>query len=555
MAYQVLSLKWRPRTFEEVIGQNHVTRTLQNAIRQDRVPHAFLFTGARGVGKTTTARILAKALICEKGPTPEPCCTCRSCEEVRDGRALDVLEIDGASNTGVDHIRELREKAGYAPAAAPFKIYIIDEVHMLSPGAFNALLKILEEPPAHVKFIFATTETKKVPITIQSRCQRFDFRLLSREEILGQLKKITAAENVEITETALSAIAAAAEGSLRDSQTLLDQVLAFGGNTVEEKDVYEALGLAEEKTVLEFLVALLNRDGAGCLRIVDRLAEAGYDPKSFTREILTSLRHLAVLKISSELDDLITVSQEGLEELRRLSEPASLGRIQSLFDIFLTAEGGMRNTSYPRMFLELTILRAVRLEEVADLREMLEKLEAMEKRAPAAVPAPPQSSPGKEKSETTRAHEEISYAPEEEEAQPPQQEGDPDVRGDLFARLVEAVRKDGGPMLGSFLQHGTLARQGETELEIAFEAGNTFFLDTLKETENLSLLRRAARSLTGRKMDVRLVALQANEKKGKEKKTKESDLKKKHRREALDNSLVQDVLDVFQAEVVDIKVL
>jgi DNA polymerase-3 subunit gamma/tau len=556
MAYQVLSLKWRPRTFEEVIGQDHVTRTLQNAIRQDRVPHAFLFTGARGVGKTTTARILAKALICEKGPTPEPCCTCRSCEEVRDGRALDVLEIDGASNTGVDHIRELRENAVYAPAAAPFKIYIIDEVHMLSTGAFNALLKILEEPPAHVKFIFATTEIKKVPITIQSRCQRFDFRLLSREEILGQLKKIAAAEKVEIGETALSAIAAAAEGSLRDSQTLLDQVLAFSGNTVAEKDVYEALGLAEEKTVLEFLAHLLDRDGAGCIRLVDRLAEAGYDPRSFTREILTGLRHLAVLKVSSELDDLITATREGLEKLRRLSEPASLGRLQSLFDIFLSAEGGMRSTTYPRMLLELTILRAVRLEEVGDLREMLEKLEAMGKQAPAAVPAPTRPSPEKEKSATHSDREEIEQVPEEDDPPtPPPQEGNPDGRGDLFERLVAAVRKDGGPMLGSFLQHGTLVRQGEKELEIAFEASNTFFLDTLKETGNITLLRRAARSLTGRKMEVRLVALKADEKKGKEKKTKESDLKKKHRREALDNPLVQDVLDVFQAEVVDIKVL
>jgi DNA polymerase-3 subunit gamma/tau len=475
---------------------------------------------------------------------------------VRDGRALDVLEIDGASNTGVEHVRELRENAGYAPAAAPFKIYIIDEVHMLSTAAFNALLKILEEPPAHVKFIFATTEIKKVPITIQSRCQRFDFRLLSREEILGQLKKIAAAEKVEISETALSALSAAAEGSLRDSQTLFDQVLAFSGTTVKEKDVYEALGLAEEKTVLEFLAHLLDRDGAGCIRIVDRLAEAGYDPKSFAREILTGLRHLAVLKVSSELDDLVTATREGMEELRRLSGPASLGRLQSLFDIFLSAEGGMRNTSYPRMLLELTVLRAVRLEEVEDLREMLAKLEAMEKQAPAAPPERPRVSPGKEEGETSGNREEISRYPEEEEPQlPPEGNDNPDGGGDLFARFVAAVRKDGGPMLGSFLQNGTLARQGETELEIAFDAGSTFFLDTLKETENLTLLRRVARALTGRKMDVRLVAVKAGEKKGGEKKTKESDLKKKHRREALDNPLVQDVLDVFQAEVIDIKVL
>jgi len=564
MSYQVLALKWRPQTFEDVVGQDHVTRTLQNAIRQERVPHAFLFTGGRGVGKTTTARILAKALTCEHGPAPEPCGTCGFCRDIRDGRSLDVLEIDGASNRGIDAIRELRENAGYAPAAARLKIYIIDEVHMLTPEAFNALLKTLEEPPAHVKFIFATTEIKKVPITIQSRCQRFDFRLLSREEITAQLKKIVAAEEVEIGDTALAAIAAAAEGSVRDSQTLLDQVLAFSGKKVEEKDVYETLGIAEETTVLDFLAGLLAGDGARCIRIIDELSGAGYDPRPFTREILTGLRNLAVLKTSPELGDLVTASREGLDELRTLSGPPSLGTLQSLFDIFLRAEGEVRNTSYPRMLLELAVMRAVRMEEIGDLRDLVGRLEGLEKKLPAAgrtaptapgITPGPHDSPGKEVSEPSMTYEKTdSFPAEEEPDMPPPQEGSPDGRAELFSRLVEGVRKD-GVVLASFLQHGTLARQDDRELQIAFEAGNGLFLDTLTEPENLALLRRVARDVTGKKMEVRLVSLAGDAKAGAEKKKKESDLRKKHRREVLEHPLIQGMLDVFQADVVDIKVL
>ena len=570
MTYQVLALKWRPQTFEDVVGQEHVTRTLQNAIRLERVPHAFLLTGSRGVGKTTTARLLAKALVCEHGPTPQPCGKCRFCVEVKEGRSLDVLEIDGASNTGVDNVRELRENAGYAPAAARSKIYIIDEVHMLSTAAFNALLKILEEPPAHVKFIFATTEVVKVPITIQSRCQRFDFRLLSREEILAQLKKIVTAEEIEVSDGALTAIAAAAEGSLRDSESLLDQVIAFSGRQVQEKDVAQALGLAEESTVLAFLEALVSRDGAGCIRIVDDLVGTGYDTKAFIREVLTGLRNLAVLGTSPDLADLVPASEEGTRQLRRLAGSAGPGRIQSLFDIFLRAEGDIRSTAHPRILLELAILRAVRVEEVEELRQLVERLEALGKK----FPAPPVGT-------AVAGREESFLSPPREESAPPAGVGksappapasassgtvseaapdaaeapvDSDASEDLFRRIVRNIKKE-GVVLGSFLEHGRLSKVSAEEVEIAFDEGKGFFLDTLNEPDNRTLLRRAVREETGRRTEVRLVTVGGDKKQNEKKKSRETDLKKKYRREAFEHQLIQDLLDVFKAEVVDIKLL
>ncbi|HSF32095.1 MAG TPA: DNA polymerase III subunit gamma/tau, partial [Candidatus Tectomicrobia bacterium] len=256
MSYQVTARKWRPQTFAELVGQEHVARTLQNALRQGRIAHAYLFSGTRGVGKTTTARVLAKALNCEQGPLPEPCNECALCQAITMGSSLDVLEIDGASNRGIDEIRDLREKIRYAPARSRYKVYIIDEVHMLTEHAFNALLKTLEEPPPQVVFIFATTEPQKVPITILSRCQRFDFRKVASAEIALCLEKIAEQESIRISREALHRIARRAEGSLRDAQTLFDQVVAFCGSEVREEDVGQLLGLAGEDQMLALLEAM-----------------------------------------------------------------------------------------------------------------------------------------------------------------------------------------------------------------------------------------------------------------------------------------------------------
>ena len=268
MSYRVFARKYRPQTFDEVVGQDHITRTLQNAVSANRLAQAYLFVGPRGIGKTSTARILAKALNCVNGPTTTPCGVCDACKEITDGRSLDVIEIDGASNNGVENIRDLRDNAAYAPARGPFKIYLIDEVHMLSTGAFNALLKTLEEPPPHVKFIFATTEAQKLPATITSRCQRFDLRRIPTALIAKHLTFIAESEKISLEPAAAEAIARGAEGGLRDAESMLDQMVAFCGEKIHAQDVMDVFGFTSKETVVGLADFLFTRNAGGALGIV-----------------------------------------------------------------------------------------------------------------------------------------------------------------------------------------------------------------------------------------------------------------------------------------------
>src|SRR5512139_2944372 len=276
-SYLVLARKWRPQLFEEVVGQQPITQTLQNAILKKRVAHAFLFTGARGVGKTSTARILAKALNCEKDLQTNPCNQCTNCQEITHGNSMDVIEIDGASNRGIDEIRELRENVRYTPAKSTYKIYIIDEVHMLTKEAFNALLKTLEEPPPHIIFIFATTEPHKIPATILSRCQRYDFKRIPFKEVIESLKRIMGEEGNEISPRGLLAIARESEGSLRDAQSLLDQVIAYSGTNIHDEDVAEVLGLIDRKMLSDTIEAIADKDVERCMKVIEQVYHFGYD--------------------------------------------------------------------------------------------------------------------------------------------------------------------------------------------------------------------------------------------------------------------------------------
>ena len=328
MSYKVLALKHRPTSFDEVVGQSTVTRTLSNALERGKIGHAFLLSGARGVGKTTTARILAKALNCSKaeGPTSSPCSTrtdedrasaCDSCREIADGKSMDVQEIDGASNNSVEQVRELRESARYNPARDRFKVWIIDEVHMLSSGAFNALLKTLEEPPPRVKFIFATTEYHKIPETILSRCQQYDFRLIPTRELAAHLRRIADTEQIRISDASLALVARAAEGSVRDALSLFDQVLAFTGDEVKDEEVGSLLGLIDRELLHRASAAIADSNSLAMLELVESLADYGADYRNFVRELLLHLREVLLVKLAPEgSNSLASVLPEEVDRLR-----------------------------------------------------------------------------------------------------------------------------------------------------------------------------------------------------------------------------------------------
>lgn len=393
MSYRVFARKYRPQRFEEVVGQEHITRTLQNAITGKRLAQAYLFVGPRGVGKTSSARILAKALNClsNKGePTDNPCGTCDACVEIAEGRSLDVMEIDGASNNSVDSIRTLRENAAYAPARGPYKVYLIDEVHMLSTAAFNALLKTLEEPPEHVKFLFATTEAQKVPATILSRCQRFDLRRLTPELIADHLLHIAKNEQIALNPAAAAAIARGADGAMRDAESMLDQVVAFCGTTIGASDVHNVFGFTPRETVLELAGALVARDTPAALSVVKSQAEAGKDLARLLGDLVGLLRDVLIGKVHP--------SAEATEEAR-LGEAISQEKLLVLLDHFGEAEGRLRWATDKKLQLDVALIKGVHLLEEASLSDVLDTLTALRGGAPlperpaARPPAPRPAAP------------------------------------------------------------------------------------------------------------------------------------------------------------------
>ena len=324
MSYTVLARKWRPQKFEDVVGQRHVTQSLMNALGMNRVAHAFLFSGTRGVGKTTTARILARALNCDNGPTADPCGLCDSCREIAQGHSVDVIEIDAASNTSVDNIRELNENVKYAPAKGRYKVYIIDEVHMLSNSAFNALLKTLEEPPAHVVFVFATTDPHKLPATILSRCQHYDFRRVPRAQIEAHLSGICEAESIKAEPAAISRLAGLAEGSVRDGLSLLDQVLAYcGKDGIRVEDIDDILGLVGREAVREAARAVTAQDPVSALAVVAGLVDKGHDLRRFAAELLGFFRDLLVCRITPEPERALDLTGPALDEMKAMAKAGS----------------------------------------------------------------------------------------------------------------------------------------------------------------------------------------------------------------------------------------
>lgn len=373
MEYLIFARKFRPQTFEEIVGQETITTTLKNAIRQERVPQSFLFSGPRGVGKTSTARILAKALNCKEGPTEKPCGKCVSCKEIEQGNSMDVLEIDGASNRGIEEIRTLRENVKFKPSAGRYKIYIIDEVHSLTGDAFNALLKTLEEPPAHVKFIFATTESHKVPLTILSRCQRLQFKRISVPEAVEKLEKIIQKEKLKCEKNVLFMIAKATEGALRDAESLLDQLASFSEGKIKEEDVLTLLGLAPEEMYVSVLAAIRGKKGDEIFGLVKKLYEEGTDLAQFAKGLFEVFRHLLVLKTAPKAEALIEASAEMIVKLRKQSVDFSQGELLLALSILQNLQIQLRRpVASPKLLVEAALLKLVYMDGLRSVESLVQ---------------------------------------------------------------------------------------------------------------------------------------------------------------------------------------
>lgn len=506
MSYQVLARKLRPKAFSELIGQEHVSQTLLNALKNDRLPHALLFTGARGVGKTSAARILAKSLRCPNAVDFVPCGKCSDCEDIAAGRAVDVMEVDGASNNSVDNIRELRETVGYMPAHGKYKVYIIDEVHMLSTSAFNALLKTLEEPPSHVVFIFATTEVQKIPVTILSRCQRFDFRRIPIRKIADYLKEIVAKENVQADEKALWLIAQESEGSMRDSQSLLDQVISFCQGSISYEQVIEILGLTDRTLLNNTLKALVERDASVCLSIIDKVFQHGYDPKQFAQDLLEHIRNLMIVKVAGGKKDLefLDLPDQEIEELGAFAKDLTNEDIHLLFDMTLKGVNDVVRSQGPRVVLEMLLLRlsqAPRLQSIEDLLEhggggnepQLPKAAPQAPTPPRAAPTlsmqQPQRQQPQQQAAAPRPQAPVQQQQQPSQAEPPQQqpqttvpqvmEGTPAAR---WVGLIEVIKKE-KPLLGAKLEYAAVEKIDDGLVSIVFRKEQEFVYSQVSQKD------------------------------------------------------------------------
>lgn len=550
MAYLVFARKWRPQVFEEVVGQNHVTQTLKNAISTGRVGQAYLFAGPRGVGKTTTARILAKAINCEKGPIPQPCNKCTFCKEISGGNSIDVLEIDGASNRRIDEIRDLRMKARYVSVGARYKIYIIDEVHMLTTEAFNALLKTLEEPPPHLIFIFATTEPHKVPLTILSRCQRFNFRLLSLKDIVGCLKDIVHKEALEISEEALFLIARSAEGSMRDGQTILDQVLAFTGKKIEANDVRSMLGIVEQELYGKLGEDIAGGDIKDALLLIDKIVNGGYDLTQFIKDLRGHFRNLTMAKVSGKPEDLIDLPAQDIEKIVAQAKKYSLEKLLEIIKIISETEGELRRSVQTRVILEMAIIKLTKLGLSSSFKEIDTHTQMEENKIAEEKPDFAEGKPSLPKEKPSFPEQKPSFSeekPDLAEEKPAFPEEKPDLAKikKIWPLVIEGVKKE-KPSLGAYLQEGELSEiKGNT---LILTIRNNFHKENIEDSLNKKIIEEELKKILScdLKFCCHILAGKEEVPRKKLERTEEKDF-------LLREPIIKTALEMFKGKIVEIK--
>ena len=498
MPYLVFARKWRPKSFDEVVGQDDIIKRLKNTITANRLAHAYLFAGPRGVGKTSTARIFAKALNCQKGPTLNPCNKCPSCNDITDSRSLDVVEIDGASTTGVDNIRDLRENVKFSPALGKYKIYIIDEVHMLSDAAFNALLKTLEEPPEHVKFIFATTQPHKLPATILSRCHRFDFQHIPLLKIISQLSTIVKSEGITINEDVLFSIAKAADGSMRDAESVLDQLVAFNKSDIRINDLMAILGVVDQDYLFKITDAVINKDPIGALRLFDELVRKGKDISNFTNNLVEHFRNLMIAKITSDKKDkLFDLPEDVCDRIIKQAEAFSLDEVFSVFNILRQAKDMSGRVDFVRLPLEIALVKLTQKKDLKSNPVINQHLKQYSENKNVVKEPPsekPQKNPEPDNTGADLARQSYDYSKvltqEPNLADNQKQELiSLDVVKNIWVSLIENVVK-AKVYLGHCLEEGVPLKISNNNLTISLPANCIFNKESLEKKENKAIIEK-----------------------------------------------------------------
>ncbi len=579
MSYLVLARKYRPQTFDDVIAQAHVTQTLKNAILSNRIPHAILFSGPRGTGKTTIARVLAKAMNCKEGPTPAPCNTCRSCREITLGNAVDVFEIDGASNNSVDQVRELRENVKFMPAHSLYKIYIIDEVHMLSVSAFNALLKTLEEPPAHVMFLFATTEPHKIPLTILSRCQRHDLKRVDLRAIQGHLRAIANKETIEIDEESLETIAREADGCVRDALSLLDQIISCANGPVNHGDMVRMFGLFDQTVMMDLSQAILTGDTLALLDIIDQLHSRGQDIKKLYARLITHFRNLLVVKSGRSPESLPDIPDHERKMIQSQVQTTDLLFLGQVIDLLFREEPIIRFSDQPRLALEVILIKLLQIKPALSIDTLIEKLDGLKNdlmasagnnRVPASRPKHPEigsgqnrplsplpsgtESPGVPATPPAPAARPLPESPQEREAKPPEDEQTlretPQESINVSLQNLLRIFEKEHPPIGACLKKSVLKKLTDQSMELEV-SGSNFEINRVRNDKSMATIRKVFRNYFGRKIEVVIHGKPDDAKALDKKRERENELRK----EAKSHPLVEEAIRTLNPKQVNIKII